>query len=64
MNYLKLVKFSMSNTIITFVDKYYEYGGCVEGEDRGLIIGIFDSAWLADLVAAYLLDETEDSFEI
>ena len=26
-NYLKLVEFSMSNTLITLVDKYYEYGG-------------------------------------
>ena len=52
----------MSNTLITFVDKYYEYGGDIEGEKRGLTIGGFESTWLADLVAAYILEKTEKSF--
>ena len=51
------------NQLITFVDKYYEYGGDIEGEKRGLTIGGFESAWLADLVAAYLLEMTEKNFE-
>ena len=59
---LKLVEFGMSNTLVTFVDKYYEYGGDIEGEKRGLTIGGYESAWLADLVAAYILEKTEKSF--
>ena len=60
---LKLIQFGMSNTLVTFVDKYYEYGGDIDGEKRGLTIGGFESAWLADLVAAYILSETSDLFE-
>ena len=52
---LKLVQFVMSNTLITFIDKYYEYGGDIEGGKQGLTIGGFESAWLVDLVAAYIL---------
>jgi len=40
---LELVQFGMSNTIITFVDKYYEYGGDIEGDKRGLTTGGFES---------------------
>jgi hypothetical protein len=29
----------MGNTLLTFVDKYYEYGGDLDLEDRGLTIG-------------------------
>jgi hypothetical protein len=39
----------MGNTLLTFVDKYYEYGGDLNVEDRGLAIGGYESAWLADL---------------
>ena len=60
---LELVKFGMSNTLITFVNKYYEYGGDTTGDKRGLIIGGYESAWLADLVAAYILAETKNLFD-
>jgi hypothetical protein len=33
-----------------------EYGGEAEVEEKGLTIGGYESAWLADLVAAYLLE--------
>lgn len=47
----------MGNTLITFVDKYYDYGGDIEGEKRGLTIGGYEAAWLADLVAAFILEK-------
>lgn len=45
----------MKNTLVSFTDKYYEYGRDMDGEKRGLTICGFESAWLTDLVAAYLL---------
>ena len=47
---------------MTFIDKYYEYGGETTGEKRGLTIGGYESAWLADLVASCILEETKDIF--
>jgi len=35
----------------------------VEVEDRGLMIGGYESAWLADLVAAFLLENAGKLFE-
>jgi hypothetical protein len=32
-------QFGMGNTLLTLVDKYYEYGGDMDVEDRGLTIG-------------------------
>jgi hypothetical protein len=58
---LQLLKFSMETNILTFKGKYYEYGG--KTTIKGLNIGGFESAWLADLVAAYLLDISSDLFE-
>ena len=51
---LRLIGFGMSSTLLSFQDKYYEYG------DEGLktkvsVIGGYESAFLADLVASYLL---------
>ena len=59
---LEMIGFGMKNTLVTFIDKYYEYGGETTGEERGLTIGGYESAWLADLVAAYILEETKDLF--
>ena len=36
--------------------KYYEYDGDQEINNKGLTIGGYESAWLADLVAAYVLE--------
>ena len=52
----------MGNTLITFRDQYYEYGGSVDPKKRGLTIGGYESAWLEDLVAAYLQEKTNDLF--
>eukprot|EP00957_Ditylum_brightwellii_P010339 781559-Ditylum_brightwellii.AAC.1 len=63
---MTLVKFGMKSTLIQFRDKYYKYkgaaGASADEEDIGLVIGVFESAWLADLVAFYLLEMTEDHF--
>ena len=52
---LKMIKFGMGNTLLNFAGKYYEYGGSSNINERGLTIGGYESAWLADLVASYLL---------
>jgi hypothetical protein len=57
---LKMIKFGMGNTLLTFVDKYYEFGGDLDIEDRGLTIGRYESAWLADLCMAYVMDNSRD----
>ena len=52
----------MSNTLITFRDKYYKHGGSCDPTKRGLTIGGYESAWLADLVAAWILENNEKLF--
>ncbi len=59
---LEMIKFGMANTIVTFAGKYYEYGG-MDVETKGLTIGGYESAFLADLVAAYILENLEDMFQ-
>ena len=43
---LGLVKFGMANTLVTFEDQYYIYGGDLPVEGKGLTIGGFESAFL------------------
>jgi hypothetical protein len=59
---LEMIKFGMGATLLTFMDKYYEYGGDEEADDQGLTIGDYELAWLADLVAAYILENTGNHF--
>ena len=59
---LEMLKFSMRNTIISFADKYYECGTSDDPMERGLTIGGYESAWLADLVARYVLGKAKDRF--
>ncbi len=47
----------MGNTIITFRDKYYEYGVDPDPDQRGLTIGGFDSAFLADPETTCIFDK-------
>ena len=43
----------MTSTLLTFGEKYFEYGE--KGiETKGLIIGGYETSFLADLVASYL----------
>ncbi len=57
---LEMIKFGMGNALLTSVDKYYKYGGDLNVEDRGLTIGGYESAWLADLCMAYVMDNSRD----
>jgi hypothetical protein len=57
---LEMVKFSMENTLIQFNDAYYEYGGKVDVNNKGLTIGGFESAFFACLVAVWILENTEE----
>jgi hypothetical protein len=59
---LEMLKFSISNCLITFRDKYYQYGTESNPVMRALSIGGFDSAWYADLVACYILDMTRNNW--
>jgi len=47
----------MGNTIVSFQDKYYEYGVDPDPDRRGLTIGGFESAFLADLEASNIFDK-------
>ena len=47
----------MGNTIVSFRDKYYEYGVDPDSDCRGLTIGSFKSAFLADLEATYIFEK-------
>ncbi len=49
---LESLKFSMGNTIVSFRDKYYEYGVDPNPDCQGLTIGGFELAFLADLLEA------------
>ena len=59
---LKLIKFGMSSTYLVFQDHYYEYDGDQKPEDRGLTIGGYESAWLSDVVGAFIFDMNADNF--
>ncbi len=54
---LNILKFSMGNTIVSFLDKYYEYGVNPDPKRQGLMIGGFKSAFLADLEASNIFDK-------
>jgi hypothetical protein len=55
---LEMVKFRMSNTLINSQGQYWEYGGVVDVNKKGLTISRFESAFFADLVAAWILENT------
>jgi hypothetical protein len=40
--YLEMVKFGMSSTLLTFVDQYYEYDGDEDPENKSLTIGGYE----------------------
>jgi hypothetical protein len=45
---------------VTFGDKGFEHDGDRDVRDKGLTIS-YESAWLADLVAAFVLENTTAS---
>ena len=59
---LEMVQFGMDNTFVTFEDQYWIYGGDLPVEEKGLTIGGYESAFFADLAAAYILEKAEDIF--
>ena len=59
---LEMIQFGMRSTLLCFQDQYYEYDAAKNPTEKGLSIGSYESAWLADLAGAYILDNTEDCF--
>jgi hypothetical protein len=57
---LELICFGMENTLLTSQDQYYIYDGDQSLDEKGLTIGGYESAWPADLVAAYILAEVDE----
>ena len=57
---LEIICFGMSSTLIYFDSKYYTYHGG-EREEQGLLIGGYESAFLADLVASYLFEKSKSN---
>ena len=54
---IKLMKFRRRSMILIFDRKYYELGRMEDKDDKGMEIGSLDSAFVSDLVAAYILLE-------
>ena len=62
---LQMIKFSIRNQLFGFLDKFYTYYGQTNnGEEQTLTIGGYKSAWLADLVASFILDNCENYFNL
>ena len=58
---LELIRFGMSSTLVCFDGEYYEYHGGEKAE-HGLVIGRYESAFLANLVAYYLFEKAKAHF--
>ena len=52
----------MENTVIAYEDQNWIYGGNAPVKIKGLTIGGFESAFFADLVAAYILENSTKLF--
>eukprot|EP00957_Ditylum_brightwellii_P077803 5912537-Ditylum_brightwellii.AAC.1 len=64
---MDIVQFGMKSTLIQFKGKYYVYKGAAKGkelsnEDVALVIGAYEVAFLADIVASYVFKETGECF--
>eukprot|EP00957_Ditylum_brightwellii_P082185 6249186-Ditylum_brightwellii.AAC.1 len=64
---MDIVQFGMKSTLIQFKGKYYVYKGAAKGkelsdEDVALAIGAYEEAFLADIVASYVFEETGECF--
>ena len=54
----------MSSTLITFQDKYFKYKGqCRDPDNQGLAISRYESTFLVDLVASYVLEKCSNEFK-
>ena len=52
----------MPTTFIHFKNNYYLYDKGLSVNKKGFTIGGYESAWLADLVAAFVFEKPEDLF--
>ena len=52
----------MGNTLINFQGEYFEYGGSLNTEQRGLAIGGFESTWRLDVVIEFLMENMKILF--
>ena len=59
---LNLVTFGMNNTFVSFGGQYWLYYEFLPVEEKGLTIGGYESAFFTDLVAAYILENSQDIF--
>jgi hypothetical protein len=58
------IEMCLDTALLSFIDEYsYEYDGRQDIEEKGLTIVGYESAWLADLVAAYILENMTQHFE-
>eukprot|EP00957_Ditylum_brightwellii_P144628 11017681-Ditylum_brightwellii.AAC.1 len=65
---MDIVQFRMKSTLIQFKGHYFVYQGAAKGkeisdEDIALAISANKSAFLADIMASYVFEETEECFE-
>lgn len=60
---LEMTKLGAGSTLLTLVDVHYECSRDEAAEERGLAIGGCESAWLAGLVAALLLECASERFD-
>ena len=60
---IRIIQFEMNLTLTIFQEKYYTYGGCMGMQEKCLTIGCYESAWLADLAAAYILENIQNYFK-
>jgi len=58
-----MIKFGMQPTILAFKDKRCQHDGDRDPEEKGFIVGGHESAWLADLVATHIPDNTKSDFK-
>eukprot|EP00957_Ditylum_brightwellii_P146592 11159810-Ditylum_brightwellii.AAC.1 len=64
---MDIVQFGMKSTLIQLKGCYFIYQGAAKGkeiskEDIALAIGAYKSAFLADILASYVFEETEECF--
>eukprot|EP00957_Ditylum_brightwellii_P084974 6461685-Ditylum_brightwellii.AAC.1 len=64
---MDIIQFGMRSTLIQFRGHYYVYKGSVKDKELpdeyvALAIGAYESVFLADIVASYTFEETEECF--
>ena len=60
---LRMIRFGMNNTVLTFQDECHENDGNPNQRERGLTVGACESAWLTDSVGEHTLSQTRDSMQ-